>query len=897
MWIDEPSGDCMLLLDDSVLRVDTRAAAVSPPLPLDEQRLADDVLAHLLDQVPWGRGASAGYGLLKRDWRVVVALRDAAEPPVEPEIAAVHGGELGAPSPRCQLAIGPVSIMAPFIDPSDVVADRLAAELAKVAAFRARLVDGELRTVPRDALGGVTRVLTSLFPRLGANVKVVVPAAAAAAVEHVLCDHVVWSVAAALPAPIAGLSSDGLNVCSALALVVPDAVAAPIEAIREKHDPAFQRWPPHCNFLFPFLLDSEISSPAVLAQLDGELARRVPRFRVTLARFDVFVASKTLFLHVDVEPRGAVELVYDTVAALFPHRVKARDFQAHVTVARGDDVPALEALAAQLRATWQPVEFSCAGISVLRREHDTRFVEHHSVALGAAEAEATVYRRFALGERGDAAPPPTCARLLHQPLTSAQLQAYRRLHRAALPAAPVAPLPAGVHAAHCVAAADGVSDVGVMLIGDVDSGKSSMAGRLVARLGGLPERVLREYERVCAQLQRPMALYSFIMDRLREERERSLTIEVHTWAIATPLRVIDLVDCPGHQKFIKNMSSGAALADAGLLLVSAAPAEFERGIALGSGMTRTEALMAYAHGVRDVVVAVNKLDLFDVAARQARFAEVSENIGRILRACGFDTAAHVRFVPVATFYGDNVCERSDAMLPWYDGPTVVEALEQLPTRAAAAAAARDDAPFRMAVMRTHRIAGVGLIVSGRVAQGVVRPRDRVRVEPSGVTGTVTTIERHHGQKAQAATGDIVGLALHGVKLSEIGRGYVLSSVAAPAVGIWRFTARVQVIRTPTGEADSELRVGARPFLFAHQNSFAARIAQTDVPLVKNARAVVVFETDERVVLEPFAIVPPLGRFAGTLGEAICFIGAVTAIDAAFEPGRKQERKPERRSAL
>lgn len=153
---------------------------------------------------------------------------------------------------------------------------------------------------------------------------------------------------------------------------------------------------------------------------------------------------------------------------------------------------------------------------------------------------------------------------------------------------------------------------------------------------------------------------------------------------------------------------------------------------------------------------------------------------------------------------------------------------------------------------------------------------------------MVSIERFHGAKTQGEAGDIVGLAVRGIKPEQVERGSVLSAtVTPPAVGIYRFTARVIVLRTPS---EREVRVGAEPFLFAHTASFAARIIETDTPLIKGARATVVFEaTRQRVVLEPFAIVPALGRFAGALNEALAFVGAVTSVDKAYVPERRPRK--------
>jgi 2'-5' RNA ligase len=263
----------------------------------------------------------------------------------------------------------------------DLLAEFLATPRGRQSDVLASLytVVGMAHTDRDQSLSALMERLADVADGGGAGDKLIGNAAAAAVAADVAAAAPSPS---ALPAllPVAGLSNQR-SPLAALALVVPEALAAPIEAIRQLHDPAFSRWPPHANFLFPFLPANEVGDAGVLAQLDAALLARVPQFRVTLARFDVFASSGTLYLRVDVEPREALDVIYGAVAALFPQCCgKAREFHAHVTVARGE-VPALEALAVQLRATWKPIEFVCERLGVLTREAETRFVEAHGVAL------------------------------------------------------------------------------------------------------------------------------------------------------------------------------------------------------------------------------------------------------------------------------------------------------------------------------------------------------------------------------------------------------------------------------------------------------------------------------------------------------------------------------------
>lgn len=201
--------------------------------------------------------------------------------------------------------------------------------------------------------------------------------------------------------PLAGLSN-AKSTRTALALLVPEAQRAKIDAVRATHDPAFSRWPAHANLLFPFVADDEAVDVRVLQCLDDAM-RQLPPFHVKLASLRVFAKSRTLYLAVETTPKHALEPAYKAVAALFPQCVKRHTFEPHVTVARGD-VATLEQLAVELRAKWgdaPAASFTCSGLSVLTRGAATPFVERH-VATFEAPAVGALAQQAADGDGGSA---------------------------------------------------------------------------------------------------------------------------------------------------------------------------------------------------------------------------------------------------------------------------------------------------------------------------------------------------------------------------------------------------------------------------------------------------------------------------------------------------------------
>jgi elongation factor 1-alpha len=216
------------------------------------------------------------------------------------------------------------------------------------------------------------------------------------------------------------------------------------------------------------------------------------------------------------------------------------------------------------------------------------------------------------------------------------------------------------------------SHVSVVVIGHVDSGKSTTTGHLIYKCGGLTARAIEKIEAEARALGKPSFKYAFIMDKLKAERERGITIDISLWQFETPKHNFTVIDAPGHRDFIKNMITGTSQADVAVLVIASPTGEFEAGIAK-NGQTREHALLAYTLGVKQMIVLVNKMDEKSTNWSEARFNEIKNEVSSFLKKIGYDSDK-IPFVPISGWLGDNMIERS-SNLPWYKGPTLLEALD------------------------------------------------------------------------------------------------------------------------------------------------------------------------------------------------------------------------------
>ncbi len=315
--------------------------------------------------------------------------------------------------------------------------------------------------------------------------------------------------------------------------------------------------------------------------------------------------------------------------------------------------------------------------------------------------------------------------------------------------------------------------INLAIIGHVDHGKSTLMGRLLYETGVISEEDLDDEAETFK--------FAWVLDHLQEERDRGLTIDVAYEKLETSENMITIIDSPGHQDFVKNMITGASQADAAVLVVAA-----DDGI---MPQTREHAALAYTLGVGQLVIVVNKMDTVDYERNV--YEELKENLTPLLENIGYENASEFPVVPASAFQGENVASPSD-QLGWYDGPTVLEALETLREREKPI-----DKPLRVPIQDVHSVTGVGTVPIGRVETGVLKKGDSVVFNPPGVKGEVKSIEMHHEQIDEAEPGDNIGFNVRGVSKDEIQRGDVAGDPNDPPKVVEEFTGKVVILDTPT----------------------------------------------------------------------------------------------------
>jgi len=406
----------------------------------------------------------------------------------------------------------------------------------------------------------------------------------------------------------------------------------------------------------------------------------------------------------------------------------------------------------------------------------------------------------------------------------------------------------------------------LVVAGHVDHGKSTLTGHLLYLKGYIDARKLDELAKESTKTGLGESFkYAWVLDTVKEERERGVTIDAAYVKFLTDKYYYTVIDAPGHRDFVKNMITGASQADVALLVISAKKGEFETGIS-PEGQTTEHTFLLFTLGVRQIVVAVNKMDDQTVNWSKERYDEVRKNVEDLLARIGFDLKKHRIFIiPVSAWIGDNLASKSEHM-PWYDGPTVVEALDQFepPSKPT-------DRPLRVPIQQVFNIPGVGSVPVGRVETGVLRPNDKIVVMPSGKHGEVRSIEMHHERLEKAEPGDNVGINLKGISQKEMKRGDVLGLEDNPPSIVKEFIGQIIVIRHPTAIA-----AGYTPVLHVHTEQVACEFAELirkidartgatveEKPafLKTGDAALVRFRPLRPVSLEAFAEFPPLGRFA------------------------------------
>ncbi|RKP02304.1 hypothetical protein CXG81DRAFT_10965 [Caulochytrium protostelioides] len=433
--------------------------------------------------------------------------------------------------------------------------------------------------------------------------------------------------------------------------------------------------------------------------------------------------------------------------------------------------------------------------------------------------------------------------------------------------------------------------VNLVVIGHVDSGKSTTTGHLIYKCGGIDKRTIEKFEKEAADMGKGSFKYAWVLDKLKAERERGITIDIALWKFETPKYYVTVIDAPGHRDFIKNMITGTSQADCAILIIASGIGEFEAGISK-DGQTREHALLAFTLGVRQLIVAVNKMDSHKYS--QARFEEIIKEVSNFIKKVGYNPKS-VPFVPISGWHGDNMLEPSSNM-SWFkgwtketkagsaSGKTLLDAIDAIepPTRPT-------DKPLRLPLQDVYKIGGIGTVPVGRVETGVIKPGMTVLFAPANVSAEVKSVEMHHESLPEGVPGDNVGFNIKNVSVKDIRRGMVASDIKNdPAKAAESFNAQVIVMAHP-----GQIAAGYSPVLDCHTAHISCKFAELlekidrrsgkkmeDSPkFIKSGDAAIVkMIPNKPMCVEAFTEYPPLGRFAVRDMRATVAVGVIKSVE-------------------
>lgn len=471
--------------------------------------------------------------------------------------------------------------------------------------------------------------------------------------------------------------------------------------------------------------------------------------------------------------------------------------------------------------------------------------------------------------------------------------------------------------------------INLVVIGHVDAGKSTTTGHLIYKLGGIDKRAIDKFEEEAAAMQKSSFKYAWVLDKLKAERERGITIDIALWKFETQKFYYTVIDAPGHRDFIKNMITGTSQADVALLVVDGY--DFASGIAEG-GSTKEHALLAFTLGVKELIVAVNKMDA--IAEQnggpwaEGRFNEVVENLRPELIKIGYKKKdkgdkkdkkekkekkekkakgetkyiCSCKFVPISGWTGTNMIDNVQAKIdmPWYSGPTLFELLDGVkpPKRPT-------EDPLRLPLQDVYKIGGIGTVPVGRVETGMLKPNMTVVFEPAGKSAEVKSVEMHHTSVPMAIPGDNVGFNVK-LAVNEIKRGDVCGdSKEDPPLPTEAFLANVII------QDHKQVRNGYTPVLDCHTAHIACKFAsilskkdkrgkvthdvdmdstewatedaadprnnRMNISAKSNESVMVWLQPTKTMVVEAYSMYSPLGRFAVRDMKKTVAVGVIMAV--------------------
>ncbi|KAL4478026.1 hypothetical protein ABPG72_013465 [Tetrahymena utriculariae] len=425
----------------------------------------------------------------------------------------------------------------------------------------------------------------------------------------------------------------------------------------------------------------------------------------------------------------------------------------------------------------------------------------------------------------------------------------------------------------------------VAVFGDVDSGKSTTCGHLVFKLGEVDQRKIDELKALAEKEGKSSFGFAYVMDRTKAERSRGITIDVTMLKFNTTKYNYTIIDTPGHKDFVKNMITGTAQADVGILIVTAEKGGFEAGFCQG-GQTKEHVLLAYTLGLRQIIVCVNKMDDKLVNFSEERFENIKSEVSLYLSKVGFNLK-NVQFIPISGYHGHNLTEKSDSM-SWYKGNTVLEALDSVtpPIRPV-------EKDLRIPVQGIYKVDGIGIVVSGRVESGVLQTNKSICFAPfegkNKAKLEVRSIEAHHTKLSEGMPGDNIGFNVKNLEYKDISKGAVCGYVGERAPRECEsFEAQVIVINHP-----GSIKKGYCPVVNVHQASVSCEFEEImkkvdrktgasieeNPSFIKNGEcAIVKLKPRKAVCVETFVNNAPLGRFIIRDMKVVVAIGIIKSVN-------------------
>ncbi len=400
--------------------------------------------------------------------------------------------------------------------------------------------------------------------------------------------------------------------------------------------------------------------------------------------------------------------------------------------------------------------------------------------------------------------------------------------------------------------------INVVFVGHVDQGKSTCVGRVFFDGGAVSDQEMKKFKEEAEKNGKAGFEFAYVMDNLKEERERGVTINLSYKKLMTQNYEVTIIDAPGHKDFVKNMITGASQADAAFLVVGCEDSV--------QPQTKEHVWLLRTMGVKSLAILVNKMDV--VNYDEAKFNKTVEEVKAVIKQAGYKPD-ETPFIAGSALMGDNIARKSENM-DWYKGPTVLEQIDKFPMPEKPTTL-----PLRMPIQDVYDITGIGTVPVGKIETGIMKVGQKVIVLPgrsgTGISGEIRSIEAHHEQLKEAEAGDNVGISIRGVGKKDMARGDVICEINHPISIVEEFEAQIAVINHPTVIAKGytpvfHIHTAQIPCQFvelkARLDPATGQVAQENPDFLKNGDvAIVKIKPIGNMVMEAVGENPNMARFA------------------------------------